>query len=85
MFFRKRDTSPAPMPIPSDEPALPNRLSPRSPSEAIKPTAAPPPPQRPVRERGGLLARISGLLTAAVVLVLRLRRRTQDERQEVAA
>lgn len=69
MFFRKRQ-NPAPTPIPSDEPALPNRLSPRSPSEAIKPTAAPPPPDRPVRERGGLLARISGLLTASVVLAI---------------
>lgn len=69
MFFRKRP-DPAPTPIPSDEPALPNRLSPRSPSEAIKPTAAPPPPDRPVRERGGLLARISGLLTASVVLAI---------------
>jgi UPF0755 protein len=70
MFFRKRDTTPASAPTPSDEPALPNRLSPRSPSEAIKPTAAPPPPDRPVRERGGLLARISGLLTASVVLAI---------------
>ena len=70
MFFRKRDTTPASIPAPSDEPALPNRLSPRSPSEAIKPTAAPPPPDRPVRERGGLLARISGLLTASVVLAI---------------
>lgn len=69
MFFRKRPIPEQPA-VASDEPALPNRLSPRSPSEAIKPTAAPPPPERPVRERGGLLARVSGLLTASVVLAL---------------
>ncbi|NEU12159.1 endolytic transglycosylase MltG [Methylobacterium sp. BTF04] len=69
MFFRKRPT-PSPSPVVSDEPALPNRLSPRSPSEAIKPTAATPPPERPARERGGMLARVSGLLTASVVLAL---------------
>ena len=69
MFFRKRKT-PAPTPIASDEPALPNRLSPRSPGEAIKPTAAPPPPEEPERSRGGLLATVSGLLTFAVVLAI---------------
>lgn len=69
MFFRKRPLPEQPS-VASDEPTLPNRLSPRSPSEAIKPTAAPPPPERPVRERGGLLARVSGLLTASVVLAL---------------
>ncbi|WP_336485347.1 endolytic transglycosylase MltG [Methylobacterium nigriterrae] len=69
MFFRRRKT-PAPTPITSDEPALPNRLSPRSPGEAIKPTAALPPPEEPERERGGLLATISGLLTFAVVLAI---------------
>ena len=69
MFFRRRKT-PAPTPTFSDEPALPNRLSPRSPGEAIKPTAAPPPPEEPERERGGLLATISGLLTFAVVLAI---------------
>jgi len=68
-MFRRRQTPP-PMPVASDEPALPNRLSPRSPSEAIKPTAAPPPPERPERRRGGLLATVSGLLTLAVVLAI---------------
>ena len=71
MFFRKRkNPDPAPFPVPSEEPAQLNRASPRSPSEAIKPTAAPPPPDRPVRERGGLLSTISGLLTAAVILAI---------------
>ncbi|GBU18583.1 MULTISPECIES: endolytic transglycosylase MltG [Methylobacterium] len=69
MFFRRRQT-PEPTPTASDEPALPNRLSPRSPGEAIKPTAAPPPPDEPERRRGGLLATVSGLLTFAVVLAL---------------
>ncbi|KQP40572.1 endolytic transglycosylase MltG [Methylobacterium sp. Leaf106] len=71
MFFRKRkDPEQAAIAVPSDEPSMPHRVSPRSPSEAIKPTAAPPPPDRPVRERGGLLSTISGLLTAAVVLAI---------------
>ncbi|MGU3540628.1 endolytic transglycosylase MltG [Methylobacterium sp. A54F] len=69
MFFRRRKT-PAPTPITSDEPLLPHRLSPRSPGEAIKPTAAPQPPEQPERERGGLLATISGLFTFAVVIAI---------------
>lgn len=43
MFFRRSKT-PAPETTaqdPTDEPALPQRLSPRSPGEAIKPTVAP--------------------------------------------
>ncbi|KQP24698.1 aminodeoxychorismate lyase [Methylobacterium sp. Leaf102] len=69
MFFRKRP-NPEPVPAASEERALPQRLSPRSPSEAIKPTAAPPPPDLPERRRGGLLATISGLLTLSVVLAI---------------
>ena len=68
MFGRRK--TPAPVPVASDEPSLPNRLAPRSPSEAIKPTAAPAPPERPERRRGGLLATVSGLLTLAVVAAI---------------
>ena len=68
-MFRRRQDPPSPPPA-SEEPSLPNRPSPRSPSEAIKPTVAPPPPERPERRRGGLLATISGFLTLGVVLAL---------------
>lgn len=53
-----------------DETPLPQRLSPRSPSEAIKPIAAPPPPERPERERGSFVGLVSGLLTFAVAAAL---------------
>ena len=43
------------------------RLSPRSPSEALKPVAAPPPPPRVRPPRGGLLSALSGFLSFAVV------------------
>jgi UPF0755 protein len=46
------------------------RLSPKSPSEALKPTTAPPPPPRIRRRRGGLLATMSGLLTLFIALAL---------------
>ncbi|GEO98231.1 endolytic transglycosylase MltG [Methylobacterium haplocladii] len=71
-MFRRSKTTP-PVPAGSEDeggPALPQRLSPRSPSEALKPTAAPPPPDEPGRERGGLLGLISGLLTLSVVLAI---------------
>jgi UPF0755 protein len=68
-MFRRRK-KPEPVPVASDEPALPNRLSPRSPSEAIKPTAAPPPPERPEHRRGGMIGTISGLLTLFVVAAI---------------
>ncbi|WP_375455330.1 endolytic transglycosylase MltG [uncultured Methylobacterium sp.] len=67
MVFRRRQTHVPSQPLAYDEPAQPNRLSPRSPDEAIKPTAAPPPPDAPERRRGGLLATVSGLLTFSVV------------------
>ncbi len=72
MFFR-RSKLPAPERLvqdPTDEPALPQRLSPRSPGEAIKPTVAPPPPERPERERSGLVGVVSGALTFAVVIAI---------------
>ena len=40
---RLSDPEQAAIAVPSDEPSMPHRVSPRSPSEAIKPTAAPPP------------------------------------------
>src|SRR5688500_6204767 len=43
------------------------RISPRSPSEALKPVAAPPPPPRIRPPRGGLLSALSGFLSLAVV------------------
>ncbi|WP_210485903.1 endolytic transglycosylase MltG [Microvirga antarctica] len=46
------------------------RLSPRSPSEAIKPMAAPPPPPRIRRKRGGMLSVASGLLTLFVAIAI---------------
>ncbi|MFY9291246.1 MAG: endolytic transglycosylase MltG [Methylorubrum rhodinum] len=68
-MFRRRQAPPSPPPAP-EEPSLPNRLSPRSPSEALKPTVAPPPPEKPERRRGGLLAAVSGFLTLAVIVAL---------------
>lgn len=68
-MFRKRRTD-APAPSAPDQPAPPSRLAPRSPSEAIKPTAAPQPPAPPTRERGGVLSAVSGFLTLFAVLGL---------------
>ncbi|GJD53963.1 Endolytic murein transglycosylase [Methylobacterium crusticola] len=68
-MFRKRKTD-APAPSAPEQPIPQNRLAPRSPSEAIKPTAAPQPPEKPVRERGGLLSAVSGFLTLFVILGL---------------
>jgi UPF0755 protein len=48
------------------------RLAPRSPSEAIKPMAAPPPPPRHRRKRGGMLSVASGLLTLFVAIAVLL-------------
>ncbi len=76
MFFRRSKTKPGPGQEAAehddalDGQALPQRLSPRSPSEAIKPIAAPPPPDRPERERGGMIGLFSGLLTLAVAAAL---------------
>jgi UPF0755 protein len=46
------------------------RLSPRSPSEAIKPSLAPPPPPRLRRRRRGMLSLMSGLMTLFVALAI---------------
>lgn len=44
------------------------RLAPKSPSEAIKPMAAPPPPPQLRRRRGGMMSTFSGLLTLLIAL-----------------
>ncbi|HEY8565792.1 MAG TPA: endolytic transglycosylase MltG [Beijerinckiaceae bacterium] len=68
MFGRRKDVPSTPAePL---NPVSPPRVAPRSPSEAIKPTMAPPPPERPRRPRGGLLSTLSGLLTFAVVIAI---------------
>jgi len=48
------------------------RIAPRSPSEAIKPMAAPQPPPRIRRKRGGMLSVASGLLTLFVAIAIAL-------------
>src|SRR5215210_4075013 len=70
MFFGRRKQEPS-MPLEgAGGPA--QRLSPRSPSDALKPMLAPPPPPRIRRERGGLLSTLSGLLTFVVVVAVAL-------------
>ena len=68
MFGRRKDVPSTP--AEPSSPVAPPRVAPRSPSEAIKPTMAPPPPERPRRPRGGLLSTLSGLLTFAVVVAV---------------
>src|SRR4051812_19373129 len=66
MFGRKKQATQF---VPVDPPADQHpRISPRSPSEAIKPMAAPPPPPRMRKPRRGALAAISGFLTLLVAL-----------------
>jgi peptidoglycan lytic transglycosylase G len=67
MFGRRKQNPATVQPGPG---VPPQRLAPRSPSEALKPTAAPPPPPRIRRPRGGLLSTVSGLLTLALVVAL---------------
>jgi peptidoglycan lytic transglycosylase G len=71
MFGRRKDVSASP---PGATPLGASsfvRISPRSPSDALKPIAPPPPP-RVRRPRGGLLSTLSSLLTLCVVLALGL-------------
>jgi UPF0755 protein len=66
MFGRNKQTSTTPA---SDAQANQQpRLAPRSPSEAIKPMAAPPPPPRIRKPRRSVLAAVSGFLTLLLVL-----------------
>jgi UPF0755 protein len=76
MFWRRKETSTTPEPA-AEAAEAPRRFAPRSPSEAIKPTVAPPPPPPRVRKpRGGMLSAFSGFLTllaaAAVAGILAL-------------
>ena len=70
MFGKLRRTPAPPASVPQAPEAAPFRLSPKSPSEAIKPLAAPPPPPRVRRPRGGLLSALSGVLTLLVVVAI---------------
>ncbi|NIX77074.1 endolytic transglycosylase MltG [Microvirga terricola] len=69
MFGRKKQNQLPPTELPPHDGQHP-RVAPRSPSEAIKPMAAPPPPPRLRRERGGLLSVVSGLLTLIIALAI---------------
>lgn len=68
MFGRKKQTLIS-TPEAHQQDAQP-RLAPKSPSEAIKPMAAPPPPPRLRRRRGGPLAIMSGLLTLLIAIAI---------------
>jgi UPF0755 protein len=68
-MFGRKTRLPLNSPADAQAPA-PRRLSVRSPSDAIKPTAAPPPPPRVKRMRGGLLAAFSGFLTLLVAVAI---------------
>lgn len=69
MFGRKKPLPPAlpaDMSLPDQQP----RIAPRSPSEAIKPMALPPPPPRHRRPRGGFLSALSGFLTLLIAIAV---------------
>lgn len=72
MFGRKKtppptDQAPHGPPSSAEQP----RIAPRSPNEAIKPQVAPPPPMRRIgRQRGGLLATLSGLFSLLAVAAI---------------
>jgi UPF0755 protein len=66
MFGRKKQLPPRPADAQAPDPQP--RIAPRSPSEAIKPMAAPPPPPRIRRPRGGLLSAVSGFLTLLIAI-----------------
>jgi UPF0755 protein len=46
------------------------RAAPRSPSEAMKPTAPPPPPKKTRRRRGGLVGLLSAMFTFGLILAV---------------
>lgn len=69
MFRRKKAPPLSQDAIESQDSAQP-RIAPRSPSEAIKPMAAPPPPPKLRRKRGGMLSWMSGLLTVLIALAI---------------
>jgi UPF0755 protein len=67
MFGRKKKILLAPVDDAENGSSQP-RLSPRSPSEAIKPSMAPPPPPKLRRRRRGMMSLLSGLLTLLVAV-----------------
>jgi len=70
MFGRLKRAPDPPPGSPETSAATPFRISPKSPSEAIRPMAPPPRPPRVRRPRGGLLSALSGLLTLLVVVAI---------------
>jgi UPF0755 protein len=66
MFFRRRKETPLEA-LPEAGALQPQRLSLRSPGDALKPMTAPPPPPRVRKDRGGMLSTLSGILTFVVV------------------
>ncbi|NNM72613.1 endolytic transglycosylase MltG [Enterovirga aerilata] len=73
MFGRsKNNPTPPPAPSPAIPPA-PGRFAPKSPNEALKPSAPPPPPPPRVRRpRGGMLSLMSGVMTLGLVIAAAL-------------
>lgn len=69
MFGRSKNT-PAPPPASGLAiPPAPDRFAPKSPNEALKPSAPPPPPPPRIRRpRGGLMSILSGALTLGLVI-----------------
>src|SRR3712207_3128582 len=70
MFRRKKQTPPAFQQDTESQNSFQPRIAPRSPSEAIKPMAPPPPPLRIPRRRGGMASIVSGLLTLLIALAI---------------
>jgi len=72
MFGRRKATDPNAMAHGAERTGHdgPQRVSPRSPGEAIKPAMAPPPPTRIRKPRGGLLSTLSGLFSFFAVLCI---------------
>ncbi|MBF9196785.1 endolytic transglycosylase MltG [Microvirga terrestris] len=69
MFGRKKKILLAPVDDADNGSSQP-RLAPRSPSEAIKPSMAPPPPPKLRGRRRGMLSLLSGLLTLLVAAAI---------------
>src|SRR5215211_439724 len=68
-MFGSKKLSP-PNPSVDMQSGAPHRVAPRSPSDAIKPMAAPPPPPRAKKPRGGFLGAFSGFLTLLIAFAV---------------